>query len=68
MKYTISQDKKSGAWYCHMEGYLYIPVFGSIGDKKKALAVMRERNGVWGIGKENSKEKAKIKQDVAESK
>lgn len=44
IKYVVSEDKKSGAWYCHMEGYPYIPVFGSIGDKKKALAVMKERN------------------------
>lgn len=51
MKYVVSKDSKSGAWYCHMEGYPYIPVFGSIGDKKKALAVMRERNGNVGLQK-----------------
>ena len=36
--YVISQNKQ-GFWYCHMQGYDYIPVFGSIGDKKKAQAV-----------------------------
>ena len=34
--YVVSKDDKSGAYYCHMRGYPYIPVFGSIGDKKKA--------------------------------
>lgn len=37
--YEISQDKQSGAWYCHKKGYDYIPVFGSIGDKRKAQRV-----------------------------
>ena len=37
--YVISEDKKGGFWYCHMRGYPYIPVFGSIGDKKKAQRV-----------------------------
>lgn len=44
LKYVISQDKKSGVWYCHMQGYPNIPVFGSVGDKKQALKIMRERN------------------------
>jgi hypothetical protein len=42
--YTISQDSKSGAWYCHKKGYPNIPVFGSIGDKKKAQEICRIRN------------------------
>lgn len=42
--YIISQDKKSGAWYCHKQGYIKIPVFGSIGDKSKARAVCRMMN------------------------
>ena len=42
--YVISQDKKSGAWYCHMRDYPYIPVFGSIGDKAKAMAVCKLKN------------------------
>ena len=32
--YTVSQDKASGLWYAHMEGYSYIPVFGSFSEKK----------------------------------
>lgn len=42
--YVISQDKESGAWYCHMRGYPYIPVFGSIGDKAKAQKVCNMMN------------------------
>ena len=34
--YVISKDEKSGAWYCHMRGYSYIPVMGSIGTKATA--------------------------------
>ena len=37
--YVISQDKKGGFWYCHQKGYSYIPVFGSIGDKRKAQKI-----------------------------
>lgn len=33
--YTISQDK-GGAWYAHMVGYPWIPVFGSFGSRQKA--------------------------------
>lgn len=44
LKYVISQDKKSEVLYCHMQGYPNIPVFGSVGDKKQALKIMRERN------------------------
>lgn len=33
--YTISQDK-SGAWYAHMVGFSWIPVFGSFGTKRNA--------------------------------
>lgn len=42
--YVISQDQKSGLWYCHMRGYPYIPVFGSIGDKSKATKVKNMYN------------------------
>ena len=42
--YVISQDKASGAWYCHKQGFVKIPVFGSIGDKSKARAVCRMMN------------------------
>lgn len=31
-------------WYCHKEGYSYIPVWGSIGTKKEAEKVCREYN------------------------
>lgn len=46
-QYVVSQDKKSGAWYCHKRGYPHIPVFGSIGDKSKAMAVCKQRNEGW---------------------
>lgn len=42
--YVVSRDPKSGAWYCHMREFPNIPVFGSIGDKRKAMAVCRMRN------------------------
>ena len=42
--YTVSQDRNSGAWYCHRKGHDRIPVFGSIGDKKKAQSVCRLMN------------------------
>lgn len=41
--YVISRTKE-GAWYCHMRGYAYIPVFGSIGDKEKARKICRIMN------------------------
>lgn len=37
--YVISRTKDGLYWYCHMRGYDYIPVFGSIGDKEKAQKV-----------------------------
>ena len=37
--YVISQDEKTGLWYCHKRGFAYIPVFGSVGDKTKAKKV-----------------------------
>lgn len=43
-EYTVSQDKKSGAYYCHKKGFQNIPVFGSIGDKSKALEICRLYN------------------------
>lgn len=43
--YTVSQDRKSGAWYCHQKGYPHIPVFGSISDKKwVAMEYMKMKN------------------------
>ena len=44
MKYIVSHDLKGGFWYCHKEGFPYIPVFGSIGDKAKAQKVCKEMN------------------------
>lgn len=43
LMYTVSKTKE-GAYYCHAEGYPNIPVFGSIGDKKKAHEVCRLMN------------------------
>ena len=43
---TVSKTKE-GAYYCHAEGYSYIPMFGSIGDKKKAQEVCRLVNYPW---------------------
>ena len=31
-------------WYCHMKGFNYIPVFGSIGTKQHAEKVCRNMN------------------------
>lgn len=33
-KYVISQDKENGLWYCHMEGFPYVPCFGSFCEKR----------------------------------
>ena len=46
--YTISKDKKGGFWYCHKVGYPQIPVFGSIGNKRKAQEICRLMNGSVG--------------------
>lgn len=45
--YVVSKDK-SGAWYCHRRGYPYVPVFGSIGDKAKAMEICRMYNKSYG--------------------
>ena len=42
--YIVSKDEKSGAYYCHMRNYPYIPVLGSIGSKEKAQKVCRMYN------------------------
>lgn len=34
----------SKVYYCHREDLPYVPVFGSIGDKKKAAGVCKEYN------------------------
>lgn len=45
-KYADPQTAHDGVeqWYCHMKGYPYIPIWGSIGTKAKAAAVCRTRN------------------------
>lgn len=40
--YVVSE--KDGFFYCHMRGYPNIPVFGSIGDRKKAESVCKTMN------------------------
>ena len=42
--FTVSRDKKTGVYYCHNRKYSNIPIFGSVGDKKKALEVCRIYN------------------------
>ena len=32
--YTVSQDPKSGLWYCHLKGFSYVPCMGSFCEKK----------------------------------
>ena len=34
IKYEVSKDDKSGLWYCHMNGFPYVPCFGSFCEKK----------------------------------
>lgn len=51
LKYVVSKGKDGDYYYCHMEGYAYIPVFGSIGDKKKASTVCRMMNKARGVSK-----------------
>lgn len=42
---TIDSDGKE-CWYCHLKGFPYVPVFGSIGDKVKANRVCKMMNGM----------------------
>jgi hypothetical protein len=47
-KYVVSKNTdKQGKefYYCHLENYPYIPVFGSIGNKKKANDICKLMNG-----------------------
>lgn len=32
--YIVSQDMKSGLWYCHKKGYSYVPCSGSFCERK----------------------------------
>lgn len=54
--YVVSQDKKSGAWYCHRREWPNIPVFGSVGDKKKANAICKIMNESLGYVRGRTKE------------
>ena len=43
--YTVSRDEKSGLWYVHLEGFPYVPVFGSFRKTKRAAQrIARESN------------------------
>ena len=45
MRYVVSKDKKSCMWYVHLEGFAYVPVFGSFRKSKQAAQrIARERN------------------------
>ena len=45
--YTVSQDQKTGLWYCHMRGFAYIPCFGSFCEKKSdAMEYAKMYNGL----------------------
>jgi hypothetical protein len=43
-KYISGAHSDEEIWYCHQRGYDYIPVFGSIGEKSKAVAVCKRMN------------------------
>lgn len=45
LTYTVSKEKGSSRWFCHQVGSK-IPVPGSYGDKKKALHIAAEMNGL----------------------
>lgn len=32
--YTVSKHQKTGLWYAHQKGYAYVPVCGSLSEKK----------------------------------
>jgi len=52
LPYVVSKLPKDSTWYyCHMRNYPNIPVFGSIGDKSKAMAVCRTMNESLGRGR-----------------
>ena len=43
-KYMRGCNSEEEYWYCHMKGYDYIPVFGSIGSKKQAEDICKAYN------------------------
>ena len=45
MRYVVSKDTKTGMWYVHLEGFAYVPVFGSFRKSRQAAQrIARERN------------------------
>lgn len=47
MRYVVSKDAGSGLWYVHLEGFAYVPVFGSFRKSKKAAQrIAAERNAL----------------------
>ena len=45
MKYVVGKDEKSGLWYVHLDGFPYVPVFGSFRKTKRAAQrIASERN------------------------
>lgn len=47
MRYVVSKtydDTNKPVWYVHKEGFNYVPVFGSIGNKRRANSVCRIMN------------------------
>lgn len=44
-RYVVSKDDKSGLWYVHLDGFPYVPVFGSFRkSKRSADEIARQRN------------------------
>ena len=63
VKYTISStlaDSGKMVWYCHLEGFSNVPVFGSIGSKRHAVKYMHMMN--VSIGAENPARKISVPQ------
>ena len=52
--YVVS--KKDDFYYCHMRGYDYVPVFGSVGDRSKANKVCRMMNESAGFYEQRRKD------------
>lgn len=44
-RYVTSRDDATGLWYVHLEGFPYVPVFGSFRKTKRAAQrIAMERN------------------------
>lgn len=58
--YIVSKDNKTGLWYTHMSGYVYIPVSGSFSEKKsEAMEYAKMMNGLPNKVEEIEKRKMK---------